>query len=101
MDGKYVGTFGICETADRLAHELAEAAAIVALETDGVAVEADGEILIDTDTSRLRDVTMRGDPSNELAYLNWAGLLRHHPELPNLVQLLKENNATEEENPAR
>lgn len=98
MNGKPVGTFVICEAVDRLAHELAEAAAIVFIETEALAVSIAGQRWFDVSFNISRDMTVREEGSKEIEYLDARGLLRHHPDQPNLVQILKENDAAQEEN---
>jgi hypothetical protein len=68
---------------DDLVHVLADEASISAVECMTLSKEIDGDKWLDLDSDDIEVL------SREILYLEWRGLLRHHPTDPNLVQIVE------------
>ena len=88
MNGKNCGTFVVCEEADRLAHELALASAISAIDSMASIREVDGETWRDLDYNCDGNGPIKDFLEDDCLYLELRGALRHHPTRPNLVQIV-------------
>lgn len=73
---------------DDLAHVLADEASISAVECMTLSKEIDGDKWLDLDSDDIEGKNIEV-LSREILYLEWRGLLRHHPTDPNLVQIVE------------